>query len=194
MAIRKTLQIGNPKLKAPNQKITDFSSPDLQKLIKDLKDSMYDSKLVGMAAPQIGENFRLFVTEPRQTKTRGADQADDFKVYINPEIIDKSDEEIIIYEGCGSVLNGNIFGPVSRPRWIKIKAMDENQNMFELKADGILGRVIQHENDHMRGIEFTEIISDYSKLMTREYYVEQIKPAKWHIQNSIITMREFRQS
>jgi len=194
MAKRETIQIGDPRLKASNKDISDPNQPEIIELIQDLKDTMHENGLIGIAAPQIGENYKVFITEPRETESRPADQADEFRVYINPEIIDQSKEEIIIYEGCGSVLNGQLFGPVSRPSWIKIKAQDADGEYFEFKADGILGRVIQHEYDHLNGEEFTEKITDYKKLMTREHYIQQIKSKDWHKTNSEITIKEFSKS
>jgi len=70
MAIRKSVQIGHPALKAKNVKIKDFSDPKLKKLIKDLKDAMIDAQLIGLAAPQIAENYTVFVTQPRKTQSR----------------------------------------------------------------------------------------------------------------------------
>ena len=191
MSVRDTIQIGDPRLKAKNQVISDPKDPSISSLIQDLKDTMHENGLIGIAAPQIGENYKIFITEPRKTDSRSADQSDDFRVYINPEIIGYADEEIIIYEGCGSVLNGQLFGPVSRSRWIKIIATDQNGEQFEFKADGILGRVIQHEYDHLIGEEFTEKIADYKKLMTREHYIEQIKSQDWHKANSKVTIKEY---
>src|SRR3989338_5427354 len=148
MAVRETIPIGHPALKASNQEIIDFSAPELAKLIQNLQETMRATGLIGIAAPQIGENFRVFITEPRETDTRPADQSDEFRVYINPKIVYKSEEKIVIWEGCGSVLNAKLFGPVERPRVVEVEACDANGGKFRFKADGILGRVIQHEQDH----------------------------------------------
>ncbi len=65
-------------------------------------------------------------------------------------------KQVIIYEGCGSVAYAKLFAPVRRPEKIIIEASDANGNQFKLKAEGFLSRVIQHEYDHLDGIEFTE--------------------------------------
>jgi peptide deformylase len=70
MSIRRTLQLGDPRLKAPNQSISDFKSPGLIQSISDLRETMIHNNLIGMAAPQIGVNLKFFVTQPRKTKTR----------------------------------------------------------------------------------------------------------------------------
>lgn len=191
MAVRETVQIGHPALKAKNNRITDFKSEQLRQLIQDLKDTMYDNGLIGIAAPQIAENFTVFVTEPRETKTRPKDQADIFRVYINPVIVDQSEEEIIIYEGCGSLLHGQLFGPVRRPRQITVEAYDEEGQKFRFTADGILGRVMQHEYDHLQGIEFTEKITDYKKLMYVDFYIKNIKNSPEQLAAGKITVKNF---
>lgn len=131
----------------------------------------------------------MFVTEPRETKFRTADQIDELRIYINPVIVEFSAEETVIYEGCGSLLNGQLFGPVKRPREITVEAFDQNSKKFRLTCDGILARVIQHEYDHLSGIEFIEKIYDYKKLMTADFYVKNIKSSKEQTEASIITQK-----
>jgi len=156
MAVIKTIQIGDPRLKVENVVVKDFSDLKVKKVIEDLKDTMIKNDLIGMAAPQIGYNYKIFITQPRKTKARKLLKGDKLRIYINPKIVKSSREQNIIYEGCGSVLNGNLFGPVERPKEITIEAYDEEGEKFQIRCDGILARVIQHENDHMVGIEFTE--------------------------------------
>lgn len=192
MPVRQTIQIGHPALKATNKKITNFDDSKLKSLVDDLVDTMRDAGLIGIAAPQVAENYKVFVTEPRETKTRSKDQADELRIYINPKIVEVSDKQVIIYEGCGSILNGQLFGPVSRPQIITIEAFDLVGKQFRFTADGILGRVIQHEYDHLQGIEFLEKICDYKKMMTVEHYLEQVKPDPEHIKVSTITTKKYQ--
>ena len=84
----------------------------------------------------------------------------------------------MIYEGCGSVAYAKLFAPVRRPEKIIIEATDENGNKFRLKADGMLARVIQHEYDHLNGIEFTEKITDMRKIMSSEEYRKRMVAKK----------------
>jgi len=175
MAVRRVIQIGDPRLKNENIVIRNFADKKLHSLIQELKDTMSKAGLVGMAAPQIGENYKVFVTHPRNTKTRNIGKEDIFRVYINPKITVFSKDQVVIYEGCGSVVRGELFGPVERPREITVEALDENGVRFEITTDGLLSRVIQHEYDHMLGIEFTEKISDYRKLMSRTFYAKYIR-------------------
>ena len=192
MSIKRTLQLGDPRLKKENIVIDNFKDVLIQKVIQDLKDTMIKNDLVGMAAPQIGYNYRIFITNPRKTKARKLLKSDKLRIYINPKIVSFSKKENLIYEGCGSVMHGELFGPVKRPSSLIIRACDENGSLFELKCNGILARVIQHENDHMDGIEFTEKIADYKKLMSREFYVKTIRNSKEQLEASNITVVEYR--
>lgn len=191
MATRDTIQIGDPRLKAPNKTIERFDDPVVGQVVQDMIDTMRVKELIGLAAPQIGDNYCVFVTEPRETKFRAADQVDELRIYINPKIVEASSEETIGYEGCGSLLNGQLFGPVKRPKVITVEAFDQNGQKFRLKCDGILARVIQHEYDHLCGIEFIEKIVDYRKLMTVDFYIKDIKSSPEQIQSSLIKLKEF---
>lgn len=151
-------------------------------------DTMYKEELIGIAAPQIGQNFMLFVTHPRKTKARKA-VIDKLRIYINPKLIFASKEQNLIYEGCGSVSD---FGPVLRPKEVEVEAIDEKGQKFSLKTDGILARVIQHEMDHLNGIEFIQKVSDYSKILVKEHYVKQIRNSPLQKKNSIIKKIEFK--
>jgi peptide deformylase len=182
--------LGHPALKAENQIIQNFVDPKLAQLIIDLKDTMYKEGLIGIAAPQIGENYMVFITEPRETEYRPADQADEFRVYINPKILWESDEKIIIWEACGSVTEVGIFGPVLRSKIVEVEAQDITGNKFKFKADGILGRVIQHEMDHCLGIEFIEKVADYGKLKSLEFYLKDIKTSPEQVAAQKISIKE----
>ena len=189
---RNLIQIGDPRLKAKNEEIKDFGDPQLQILVDDLIATMRSTGLVGIAAPQIGENYQVFVTEPRKTHDRKVeDITDEVRVYCNPKIVDLSEERVLIWEGCGSVLTGQLFGPMIRPKTVTIDAQDTTGRRFRLKADGLLGRVILHEYDHVLGIEFLEKVSDYRQMMNREHYYETTRNSALQIANSKINVNEF---
>ncbi len=169
MIIEDIIQIGNPILNRKSDLVIDFKSKTTKKVITNLIDSVRYHGLIGMAASQIGEKLRIFVTEVRNTKYRNL-ETDKLRVYINPKIIWSSKKEVVIYEGCGSVAYAKLFAPVKRPEKIIIQALDETGTEFEFKAEGMLSRVIQHEYDHLDGIEFTEKITDMRKIMSSEEY------------------------
>lgn len=190
MAARDIVQAGHPALKSANKLVKDFQSGKLRKLIADMKDSQYKADLVGIAAPQIGENYAVFLTHPRNTPLRNVGKEDICRVYINPTIVWQSPETVLIYEGCGSL--PDIFGPVIRANEVTVEAYDEEGKKFALTADGLLSRVIQHEVDHLNGYEFIERVSDYHKVLMKEYYVEKIKSSNEQKDASEIKKIEYK--
>lgn len=192
MAIRKVIQAGDPKLKANNKIIKDYKSPKIQKIIKDLISTNKSADLIGIAATQIGENYMVFITHCINTKARKLGKTDKLRVYINPIITYKSGKQNLIYEGCGSVASGAIFGPVMRSEEIEVEAIDEKGQKFKLRANGILARVIQHEYDHLNGIEFIQKVSDYSKIIVGDYYRKNIRNSRIQKENSLITKIEYK--
>ena len=172
MIIKSVTQVGNPIIRNKSKNVKVVNSPEIKKIIKDLTDSMRHSNLVGMAAPQIGHNLRIFVTEIRTTTLRKTKELDKLRVFINPKIIKISKERALGYEGCGSVALSGIFGKVSRPTQVTIIATDENNHKFEYTAKGLLARVIQHELDHLDGIIFLDKVDDKKSLMSKEEYIK----------------------
>ena len=177
MIIKEIIQIGNPILSRPSKFVTKIDTDETQRVITNLVDSMRHHDLIGMAASQIGEKLRIFVTEVRKTKYRNL-PADKLRVYVNAEIIWSSKKQVVIYEGCGSVAYAKLFAPVRRPEKIIIEAYNESGNKLKLKAEGMLARVIQHEYDHLDGIEFTEKITDMRKIMSSEEYRNRVVSKK----------------
>ncbi|MBI3984457.1 MAG: peptide deformylase [Candidatus Levybacteria bacterium] len=190
MSVRKVIEAGNTLLKAKNKIVLDFKSPRVKKVIKDLIDTMPKASLIGIAGCQIGENYMIFATHPRNTKARKLGKVDKLRVFINPKITYKSKKTNLIYEGCGSV--ADIFGPVIRPEEIEVQAFDQNGQKFSLRANGILARVIQHEYDHLQGIEFIQKVSDYSKIVVKKHYKKDIRNSKLQKKNSKVTKIEYR--
>lgn len=173
MSVIKTVQAGNSIIQTKSTEVEDITSDKTKKIIQDLVDTMRAEDLVGMAAPQIGENVRIFVSEIRETQYR-KEGIDKLRVFIHPEIIDVSEETSESYEGCGSVASAQFFGPVERPEEITVRAYNEDGDMFEHKATGLLARVVQHEIDHLDGVLFHEKITDLKKVMSKEEYLKTL--------------------
>lgn len=190
MAVKRILQIGDQRLTAKSQPLEKIDSPEFDKLVRDLKATMLKVELVGIAAAQIGVNLQVFITFPRLTKARKG-VSDELRIYVNPKITYSSPEECEMYEGCGSIAQGTLFGPVKRPRIIEIEALNEKKEKFRLKTDGILARVIQHEYDHLQGILFTQIVTDAAKLMDIVYYKRFIKKSTNQKKYSKITLLKY---
>ncbi len=173
MAIRKTVQAGNPVIRAKAQKVKVPLDKTSQQIITDLVDTMRACELVGIAAPQIGKGVRIFVTEVRKTKFR-KNTPIPLQVFINPEIIESSKKQVSDWEGCGSVANSYLFAKVMRPEKVTVRAFDQQGEKFELETSGLLARIIQHENDHLNGVLFTDK-ADLSTVMSREEYLKMRK-------------------
>jgi peptide deformylase len=171
MSIKKTTQIGEKTIRNKSIPVKNVFSREIQQIIKDLVDSMRHDNLVGMAAPQVGKNYRIFVSEIRKTNYRKSiDKNDSLKIFINPKIIFKSKKQIEGYEGCGSVASAQLFGKVKRPESVICTALNEKGEPFEIKASGLLARVIQHEIDHLNGIVFIDKV-DTKTLLDKQSYI-----------------------
>lgn len=149
MAVKKVLKYGEPSLREPSKEVHKVSKK-IAELVQDLFDTMYTYNGVGLAAPQIGVNLRVYVIDA-STK----DNPMKPMVFINPKIIKKSGA-IIEDEGCLSFPEA--YTPVKRYKNVMVKAMDVNGRTFTLEAyDGsLLSRAIQHEYDHLDGILFID--------------------------------------
>jgi len=149
MAIKKILRYGTPSLRQPSKEVHKVSRK-IQELIKDLLDTLYSQNGVGLAAPQIGENYRMFVID-----TSTGDEPLNPIVFINPKIIKKSGA-FISNEGCLSF--PEVYANVRRYSDVMIKALDDNGRPFVLEAKNgsLLAKAIQHEFDHLDGILFID--------------------------------------
>lgn len=134
----------------PVQKIDE----EIKKLLDDMVETMHEAKGVGLAAPQIGVNKRVFVIDIGDDKVR--------KV-INPEFIEMSEEVEQNEEGCLSV--PGIYKGVKRSVKVKIKYLNENGEEVVEEAEGLLSRAFQHEYDHLDAVLFVDKISPIAKRM-----------------------------
>lgn len=170
---------GDPVLKKEAEEITN-EFPDLQKLIKDMYETMYHASGVGLAAPQIGKSIRMFVVDGSPFAEKDEDDEDEEevpdpkavgienfkKVFINPIIEEESGEEWGFHEGCLSI--PKIREEVFRKEKIQVSYYDENWNFHEEAFEGYAARIIQHEYDHIDGILFTDHLSPLKRrLLTK---------------------------
>lgn len=173
MSVKETLQIGNKMIRKKSSFVKDVSAREVQEIIKDLIDSMRQNNLVGMAAPQIGKNYRIFVCEIRSTTYRkNININDTLRVFINPKITWRSQKLVDGYEGCGSVVSAQLFGKVKRSSSVICAALDKKGAPFTIKASGLLARVIQHEIDHLNGVVFIDRVSNTRTLLDKQAYID----------------------
>ncbi len=149
MAIKKIVKYGEATLRQPSKEVHKVSQK-VKNLVQDMLDTMYSQNGVGLAAPQIGENVRIFVIDV----STGNEPLNPM-VFINPKIIKKSGA-CISHEGCLSFPEA--YTDVKRYENVMVKALDTNGRSFVMEAkDGsLLARAIQHEFDHLDGILFVD--------------------------------------
>jgi len=131
--------------------------PNLKELIEDMFETMSNSDGIGLAAPQIGIPIRLFVIDASPLEEDQPELKNFKKVFINPKIIERSENQVLYNEGCLSI--PNLREDVERPDAITIQYVDENFNEYVEHYEGTAARVIQHEYDHLEGILFTDRVS-----------------------------------
>lgn len=160
MAVRKITEYPETVLAEVGKPVTVFDQ-ELADLCADMFDTMYDAEGVGLAAPQIGLNLRLFVMDCEDIKLIAA----------NPEIIATEGEQSS-QEGCLSV--GKVPAVVSRPMKATLRAQDENGEWFEREAEGYAARAFLHETDHCNG----KLFIDHLPKLRRDMLVKRFKKEK----------------
>ncbi len=157
MAIRPVITAPDPRLKIvckPVDKVDDT----VRRLMRDMLDSMYAANGIGLAAPQVGDRRRVIVVDvsrDRETPKRYC--------LANPEIVWASEETFTYEEGCLSLPEQ--YADVSRPARARIRYLDEENEIRELEAEGLLAVCIQHEMDHLDGVLFVDHISSLKRSM-----------------------------
>jgi peptide deformylase len=167
MSILKVARMGHPVLRAKAKaldKATIASSP-VQKLIDDMMETMAEYHGVGLAAPQVHEEVRLFVAS--LDMERGEEPTEPIAI-INPEVTPLGSEMRDDWEGCLSI--PDIRGKVPRHFEVKVKGYDRYGDRIELRAKGFSARVIQHETDHLDGILFFDRMREFGTLTFLDEY------------------------
>lgn len=154
MAIRKIREIGDDILRKKSKPVKE-NSKKIQDLIEDMLDTMYEANGVGLAAPQVGILKRIVVM----------DVGDGPIVMINPEILEVSGEQTGD-EGCLSVPGKS--GVVTRPDYVKAKALDADFNEYIIEGEELLARCICHETDHLDGILYVDKVDGDLRVATFE--------------------------
>ncbi|WP_165090235.1 peptide deformylase [Neisseria yangbaofengii] len=148
MALLNILQYPDERLHTVAQPVAEIDGR-IRTLVKDMFETMYESRGIGLAATQVDVHERVVVMDLTEDKSEP-------RVFINPVIIEK-DGETTYEEGCLSV--PGIYDTVTRAERVKVEALDEKGEKFTLEADGLLAICIQHELDHLMGKVFVEHLS-----------------------------------
>lgn len=146
MAVRPITKLGDPILRTVSRKVetSEIASPEVDDLIRDMIDTMFDARGIGIAAPQVGVGLQVAIINERNHPYP----------IINPRIIKHSLRSSEDEEGCLSI--PAVFGMVRRPREVTVMYVDAKGKQHRKKVTGLLARVFQHEIDHLNGILFID--------------------------------------
>lgn len=170
MAVRKIATVGHPVLRERARELTadELSSPEVQRLIDDMIDTMHDANGAGLAANQVFEPVRIAVIEVNQNPRYPYKPPIPLTVVVNPEIEPLDDELVEINEGCLSV--PNLRGNVNRHVNINVRWLDRDGNAHEQIKRGLTAGTFQHEVDHLDGRLFLDRVADTTTLTTWEQF------------------------
>lgn len=155
MSVLKIELLGSDVLRKPAQEIGEIDE-DLRVLIADMFETMYDAEGIGLAGPQVGVSRRVIVVDVNE------DGASRFAL-VNPRVVESSREKSKEEEGCLSI--PGLSAAVERPDRVVVEGLDEHGRPVKIESEGLLGRCLQHEIDHLDGILFIDRISKLKRDM-----------------------------
>jgi peptide deformylase len=161
MAVLDIVTYPDPRLREPTFEVKTIDD-DVRKLVQDLTDTMYAQNGAGIAAIQVGRFERIFLIDGRVAT--GLEEAEPV-VFINPEVVETGKGISVSEEGCLSF--PGVFVEIKRPRWAKLRAMSLSGEIFEHEGDGLLGRALQHEHDHLTGKLMIDLVGAVKKEMIK---------------------------
>jgi peptide deformylase len=163
VSILKVARLGHPVVRTPARDLLpdELGSPEIQRLIDDMKETMHEYEGVGLAAPQIHVSLRLAVIEVQASDER-AQEAVPFTVLANPVLTLLGTETLRGWEGCLSI--PDLRGLVPRSARVRLEALDREGRPYTVEAEGFFARVIQHECDHLDGGVYLDRMEDLRSL------------------------------
>ena len=175
MSLLKIVTYPTKSLSQPSTKIEEIDG-EIKQLIQDMGETMFAESGVGLAAPQVGVNKRLFVYDSHAADPDYEGEDQDFTALINPEIIEKRGSFISENEGCLSVLDYR--ADVKRAESVTVRAQNIEGKKLEFDADGLLAVIMQHEIDHLDGVLFIDRISSLKRSMYKKRIMKKMKEKK----------------
>jgi len=178
--ILKIVQAGHPVLRQMARPLTpeQLRGPEIQRVIEEMRATMYDAPGVGLAAPQVGLPLQLVVIEdkpayidrgdPDEMAARGRTPVP-FQVLVNPRLTVVDRTPVEFFEGCLSV--ADMMMVVARVRAVKVEALDHHGKSVTLSAEGWPARILQHEIDHLRGVLCIDRMKSRTFMTSRNYGV-----------------------
>lgn len=170
MATRPLVILPDPLLRQVSKPVERIDD-ELRQFAADMFDTMYDAPGIGLAAVQVGEPIRMLVLD-----VAGKDEPKNPQVFINPEILAKSEDMNVHEEGCLSI--PDYYAEVERPARISVKALDLDGKEKIVEADGILATCLQHEIDHLNGVLFIDHLSKLKRDMVIRKFRKLAKERK----------------
>ena len=167
MAVRPVVIWPDERLRQPSVAITAIDA-SVRALYQDLVDSMYAENGLGIAALQLGDPRRMFIVEP---KLAGRAETDPPVAFINPEVIETSEEQQDSEEGCLSF--PDVYIKVKRPMRCKVRAMGLDGAMFEIEGEALFARCMLHENDHLTGKLLVDFVGPLKRQMIKKKLQKQ---------------------
>ncbi|MBQ0141396.1 MAG: peptide deformylase [Prevotellaceae bacterium] len=164
--------LGQSVLRSKSNDI-DMDYPNLQELIKDMYETMQKADGVGLAGPQVGLPINMFVIDLDVLSEDYPEYKGFLHAFINPKILESSEETESIEEGCLSL--PGIHENVRRPTQVHVTYLDENGTAHDEWLNGFLARVFQHEYDHLEGKLFVDRLSTLRKQMIRKKLIAMTK-------------------
>jgi peptide deformylase len=173
MALLKIARMGHPVLRRRAAEVADPTAPEIQRLVKDMIETMEDAQGTGLAAPQVHVPLRVVVFRVLPTRTTGAegDSPVGLTVLINPELEPLGPEKDVDWEGCLSV--PGMMGAVPRFLTLRYRATTHEGEAIDRSVAGFHARVVQHECDHLDGVLYPQRIED----MQLFGFVDEMKKA-----------------
>jgi peptide deformylase len=172
MAIRPIVEVPDPRLREISKPVAAVDD-EVRALVADMFETMYAAPGIGLAAIQVGVPQRILVIDLQEPQEEGGEPVKDPRVFINPEIVEHSDEEVPYTEGCLSVPDQ--YAEVDRPDRIRARWLDLDGKVREEQIDGLLATCLQHEMDHLNGILFIDHLSRLKREMILKKLAKQRK-------------------
>jgi len=163
MALLDILEFPDPRLRTKAQAVTNVDDT-IRQTVKDMFETMYDSKGIGLAATQVNIHQRIIVIDISEEKNEK-------NVFINPQITVLDDIPDSYDEGCLSI--PGFYETVERPKKVRVEALNENGDTFAIEPEGLLAVCIQHEIDHLDGKLFVDYISPIKRNRIRKKLEKQ---------------------
>ncbi|HET7817623.1 MAG TPA: peptide deformylase [Sphingomicrobium sp.] len=172
MAIRPIVEVPDPRLRQISSRVEEVTD-DVRALVADMFETMYAAPGIGLAAIQVGVPKRILVIDLQEPEEEDGEPVRDPRVFINPEILASSDQEVPYTEGCLSVPDQ--FAEVDRPDRIRARWLDLDGKPQEQEIEGLLATCLQHEMDHLNGILFIDHLSRLKREMILKKLAKQRK-------------------